>query len=266
MELRGWDYTGRNIGPEFHRQFRIMVEALSDPDFVGARTWGHDLQDSLAERMGMSSSGAVRTVKKICENFGLIERNAFSFGEIPQKDTILTERGEIVFLTAVLEYSVQSSANIAGEIKRQAKVEIKRLYEEIYCDALAHYFYTYSDGTHLCPLRATLKALKKYRQLDKWEWYLLNTFVLHDDNPGEEAAFDQAIASYRSGRLHLTMANVVTRSKGHQYTPQHFGYAGLVHVTQSPSWLISESDRHEDIKAKVLEDAFLSTLYNGGNI
>ena len=51
MELRGLDYTGRNIGPEFHKQFRIMVEALSDPGFVGARTWGNSLQDSLTTRM-----------------------------------------------------------------------------------------------------------------------------------------------------------------------------------------------------------------------
>ena len=71
MDLKGWDYTGRNIGPDFHKQFRLMVDALSDPGFVGARTWGNSLQDSLAQKMGMSSSGAVRTVKRICENFGL---------------------------------------------------------------------------------------------------------------------------------------------------------------------------------------------------
>lgn len=219
MELRGWDYTGRNIGPEFHKQFRIMVEALSDPGFVGARTWGNSLQDSLATRMNMASSGAVRTVKRICENFGLIERSAFSPREIPQRDTILTERGRIVYTTATLEYRVQCSTDMSDDIKQKAEAEIKRLYEESYCDALAHYYYTYNDGTHLCPLRATLKALKKYRRLDKWEWYLLNTYVLHDDNPDEEDAFDKMIASYRNGDFQLTMANVVAKPKGHQYTP-----------------------------------------------
>lgn len=29
MDLRGWDYTGRNIGPELHNQFRIMAECLA---------------------------------------------------------------------------------------------------------------------------------------------------------------------------------------------------------------------------------------------
>ena len=131
---------------------------------------------------------------------------------------------------------------------------------------IAHYYYTYNDGTHLCPLRATLKALKKYRRLDKWEWYLLNTYVLHDDNPDEEDAFDKMIASYRNGDFQLTMANVVAKPKGHQYIPQYFEYAGLVRVSQRPEWFICESDRHEDIKAKVLADDFLDTLYDGGNI
>lgn len=266
MDLKGWDYTGRNIGPDFHKQFRLMVDALSDPGFVGARTWGNSLQDSLAQKMGMSSSGAVRTVKRICENFGLIERSAFSAREIPNKDTILTERGKIVYTTATLEHRVQTDPNMPDSVIEQAEKEIKVLYEESYCDALAHYFYTYSDGTHLCPLRATLKALKKYGRLDKWEWYMLNTFVLHDDNAEEEAKLDAAIKSYRKREFELTMANVVAKPKGHQYIPQYFEYAGLVRVTLRPDWYICDSDRHQDIKDTVLGDNFLISLYDGGNL
>lgn len=266
MELKGWDYTGRNIGPEFHRQFRTMVEALSDPGFVGARTWGNSLQDSLADRMDTASSGAVRTVKKMCGNFGLIQENAFSSGTIPQRNAILTQRGEILFAAAVLEHQVQSSQELSDDSKKKAAAEIKRIYEEIYCDALTHYYYTYSDGTHLCPLRATVKALRKYRQLDKWEWYLLNTFVRHDDRPDEETAFDEMIAAYRNGDFQFTMADVAEKTKGHQYIPQYFEYAGLVRVTQRPDWLIRESNRHEDVKANVLEDTFLDTLYHGGSV
>lgn len=266
MELIGWDYTGRNIGPEFHKQFRVMIEALSDPGFVGARTWGNSLQDSLAKKMNMSSSGAVRTVKRICENFGLIKRQAFSPREIPQRDKMLTERGEVVYATAILEHQIQNSQNMTEESKQKAEAEIKRLYEESYCDALAHYYYTYNDGRHLCPLRATLKALKKYKRLDKWEWYLLNTYVLHDDDSIEEEAFDNVIASYRNGEFQLTMANVIAKPKGHQYIPQYFEYAGLVKVVQRPDWYICNSDKHEDIKTEVLSDIFLQTLYNGGNI
>ena len=94
----------------------------------------------------------------------------------------------------------------------------------------------------------------------------MNTFVLHDDNPAEEAAFDKVLVSYRNGDFQLTMSNVVAKPKGHQYIPQYFEYAGLVKVTQRPAWYICESDRHSDIKENVLSETFLDTLYNGGCI
>ena len=34
MELRGWRYTGRNLGPDFHRQIRIILDRLEDPAFL----------------------------------------------------------------------------------------------------------------------------------------------------------------------------------------------------------------------------------------
>ena len=30
MELRGWRYTGRNLGPDFHRQIRIILDRLEE--------------------------------------------------------------------------------------------------------------------------------------------------------------------------------------------------------------------------------------------
>ena len=78
MELKGWDYTGRNIGPEFHRQFRMIIYYLMLPDFVRERKWGNVLQEELATKIGMSSAGVVRTVKKVSENLGLINRVCFS--------------------------------------------------------------------------------------------------------------------------------------------------------------------------------------------
>ena len=41
MDLRGWDYTGRNIGPDLHRQFRIMIDCLSDSSFTHHFYWGN---------------------------------------------------------------------------------------------------------------------------------------------------------------------------------------------------------------------------------
>ena len=78
MKLRGWDYTGRNIGPELHKQFKIMVDCLSDASFVLEQTWGNPLQEKLAKKIGVSSSGAVRTVKKMCDNFGFFLPNSIS--------------------------------------------------------------------------------------------------------------------------------------------------------------------------------------------
>lgn len=47
MDLRGWDYTGRNIGPDLHRQFRIMIDCLSDSSFTDHSSWGNGIQDRL---------------------------------------------------------------------------------------------------------------------------------------------------------------------------------------------------------------------------
>ena len=48
------------------------------------------------------------------------------------------------------------------------------------------------------------------------------------------------------------MENVIEKPKGHQYTPQYFEFAGLVHVVQRPEWSITDSDNHSQIKDKVL--------------
>ena len=59
------------------------------------------------------------------------------------------------------------------------------------------------------------------------------------------------------------MQNVVEKPKGHQYIPQYFEYAGLVHLIQRPSWSIADNDNHKDIKEEVLSDTFLLELHGG---
>ena len=61
----------------------------------------------------------------------------------------------------------------------------------------------------------------------------------------------------------FTMRNVVEKPKGHQYTPQYFEFAGLLHVIQRPEWSISDSGRHMEVKSEVLEADFLEKLYGG---
>ena len=92
-----------------------------------------------------------------------------------------------------------------------------------------HYAFTISknsDGSKLHPLRATLRALNKYGRMDKWEWYLLNTCIRHDDCDVEEATLDDYITRYRNGEYDFTMRNVVEKPKGHQYTPQYLNLPG----------------------------------------
>lgn len=263
MNLRGWDYTGRNIGPELHRQYRIMMECLSDSDFTNHSTWGNPIQDLLAQKMGMTSPGAVRTVKKIFSNFGFLIDDSFSSRNEIESNNLLSKRGKIVYEAAVLEYRIGNSTSLSDEKKDKAYKQIKVLYEEAYCDALKAYYFINGDGTYLHPLRATLRALSKYGRMDKWEWYLLNTCVRHDDNTDEEAALDEYIKQYRDGKLQFSMRNVVEKQKGHQYIPQYFEFAGLLHVIQRPEWSIGDSGEHTPVKEAVLSDDFLSSLYGG---
>lgn len=263
MELRGWDYTGRNIGSDLHRQFRIMIDCLSDTAFTNHSSWGNPIQDRLAAYMKISSSGAVRTVKRVCANFGFLVEASFDSKFEIDVDNLLTERGQLVYQAAKLEQQVNESADYDENTKDKIYVQIKKLYEEAYCSALKNYYFKNGDNTKLHPLRATLRALEKYSKLDKWEWYLLNTCIRHDDDRQEEADFDKYIEMYRNGDLTFSMKNVIEKPKGHQYIPQYFEFAGLMHVVQRPEWSISDSGRHKKTKEEVLEPDFLIKLYGG---
>ena len=252
MELRGWDYTGRNIGTDLHRQLKIMVDCLSDMSFVGSLAWGTTLQEKLAKEIGVSSSGAVRTVKKMCDNFGIFLPSALSSRETISPDRLLSQRGKIIYQAATLEMQIVSSDGLSKNIKQKALEEVKHLYEEAYCEALLYYHFENPDGTYFYPLRATIKALRKYKSLDKWEWYLLNTFIRHNDDSEEEAVLDSHIELYRKGLYTFTMENVTEKPKGHQYIPQYFEFAGLVNIVQRPNWRATDNQNHLEIKDQAL--------------
>ena len=263
MELRGLDYTGRNVGRDLHVQFKKMVDSLSDDSFIRQRTWGTDIQEDLANRIGADSSGAIRTIKTMLVMLGFIKKDSLSRGVKICRTTMLTKRGEALYGVICLEDQILADSSIDDAKRKAAEIEIKKLYEEIYCEAMMHYYYTNRDGSHFCPLRATLQALDKYERLDKWEWYLLNTFVRHDDSNEEFALFEKVLTEYRNGLHTLSISNVVEKPKGHQYIPQYFEYAGLVTVIQRPEWSMSHSQRHDEIKKKVLSPTFLTELYGG---
>lgn len=262
MRLKGWDYVGRNIDESLHNQFRVIVDCLSDPDFVRGRTWGREIQDDIASKLG-TSPGQIRTIKRVCEDLGLFDKGSLNGNDVPSHSTIITAAGDIVHRANSLEQLCES---IEDDKKRtEALKHIKGLYEEGYVMAMVYYHYIFPTNppTRLHPLRATLKAFRKYGSLDKWEWYLLNTDILADDNQEMEALLDQHITAYRRDELTFTMADVVEKEKGHQYFPQFLQYAGLVNLQKGHNWRISDNSRYQDVKERILCDGFLSEIYGG---
>lgn len=262
MDLRGWDYTGRNIAPELHRQYRKMCQLLAFDTFVNHQKWGNPLQEQLAKQIG-TSSGVIRTIKKMFVDFGFFNTDVINNHTELYGQKFLTKRGEVLFNVTKLEEQLQESSGYDEKTKEIIYKQIKNLYEEIYCEALIHSYKKNNDGTYFSPLRATLLTLSRYTKMDKWEWYLMNTFIRHDDNIEEQKNLDEAIQAYRQSVLSFSMENVVEKPKGHQYTPQHYDFAGLVSLVQKPSWNIKSSERHMDIKALVLSKDYLEKLYQG---
>lgn len=237
-----------------------MVDYLSDPNLVAGRSWCGELQNDVAAAIGNDiSPGAVRTIKKMCELFGLINDSQLKSNVVPTKDTILSKRGHLVHQAATLEHVIATDASLEEEVIEKAVKEIKHLYEEAYCEALLYYFIKNDDGSLFSPLRETQRALNKYKVLDKWEWYLLNTLVRHNDNTDEFESFVKCVSDYREGKYSFTMANVVEKKKGHQYIPQYYEYAGLYTVTQYP-WSIKDNGTRLELKQFVLSDEYLKHM------
>lgn len=138
MNLTGWDYVGRNINDSLHRQFKVIVDCLSDPDFVNRRTWGIEIQHDLAIRLG-TSPGQIRTIKRVCEDVGLLEKGSLNGTDIPSHRNIITNAGDIVYRANNLE---QLCEGIEDDKKRKDTfIHIKGLYEEGYVMALVYYHY-----------------------------------------------------------------------------------------------------------------------------
>ena len=119
--------------------------------------------------------------------------------------------------------------------------------------------YFYNDGGKILhPLRATLKALKKYGQLNYWEWYLLNTVIRSDDNGKEEAELDKLIKEHRSGQLRFKHGDIIENMLSHSYVLGNFEYAGFVCVKGSKETIriTLNKDAQEIIDEITKEESF----------
>src|SRR5690606_1653732 len=99
--------------------------------------------------------------------------------------------------------NVEEGIEISSEINQK----ITNMYRAFYSKVMINYYFPRGgrgDGTKPLHLfRAVMKALRRYGTLDKWEWYLLNTYVTEDDNVEQEKELDRAISDYRSGKLNF---------------------------------------------------------------
>ena len=227
MYLKGWKYEGRKIGDKLHEQMLEIIEILNDTDKVGDKNWPQ-LQTFIASELGVAT-GQVRTIKRMMEEFSIVKKGALNANSVPNPNEIYTMQGET--LVKLLETEKLMRENPSKDNIELMK-EIKCIYQLYYQKVLTAYSYNES-GNILHPLRATLKALKKYDYLNFWEWYIMNTIIKNDDNPEEEVELDRLIKEYRTGELKFKESDLIENKLSHSYVLGNFEYAGLVLVEGS---------------------------------
>lgn len=227
MYLSGWKYEGRKISDQLHEQMLVIIAFLNDEKQVAGRKWPA-LQKDISDKLGIAA-GQVRTIKRMMESFGILKEGSLNANKVPDAKEIYAENGRT--LVELLETEKLMKENQAAGDEELMK-EIKSIYRLYYQQVLVDYAY-HDDGKILHPLRATLKALKKYGYLNYWEWYLLNTVICSDDNLKEEEELDQLITAYRSGRLKFKPGDVIENKLSHSYVLGNFEYAGFVCVKGS---------------------------------
>lgn len=246
MELKGWKYEGRKISDKLHEQILVIVEIINDPVQVGEMKWP-ELQSYISLKLGVAT-GQVRTIKRMMEEFGIVEKGSLNAKDVPNHN-VFTENGKFLIdliKTENLMYKTKHSDVKSIE-------EIKEVYKLYYQKVLNEY--TYSDGIKvLHPLRATLKALDKYDYLEYWEWYLLNTFINDDDNPDEENKLDFYITEFRSGKIKFTEDDIVENKLSHSYVLGNFVYCGLVNISgKKTNLLITSNKKYGDTIQEIIK-------------
>lgn len=241
MELRGWKYEGRKISDDLHVQMLSMMEILNDPAQVNGRTWGGSLQTYIGDKLGISS-GQVRTIKRMMEEFNLLIRGALNRNSVPSRNSIYTKNGEMLLELFASEKLMNEKKSIPH--LEQIK-EIKSIYKLYYQGVLIEYNFKTNDGRILHPLKATLKAVMKFGYLDYWEWYILNTIITEDDCEEEEIELENLINDYRRGKIKLNGGDIKENSLSHSYVLGNFVHAGFLRV----------EGRKESIKIYIDSDA-----------
>ncbi len=252
MYLRGWKYEGRKISDKLHEQMLDIIAVLNDEKQVAGRKWPA-LQKDISDKLGIAT-GQVRTIKRMMEAFGILKEGSLNSYKIPNAKDIYAENGRT--LVELLETEKLMRENQEANDEELMK-EIKSIYRLYYQQVLVNYTYN-EDGKILHPLRAALKALKKYEYLNYWEWYLLNTVIRSDDNLEEEAELDRLITAYRAGQIKFMSGDIIENKLSHSYVLGNFEYAGFVCVSGSKESIriILNKEAQEIIDEITKEESF----------
>lgn len=224
MQLCGWKYEGRKISDKLHEQILVIVNILNDSSKVGNKNWP-ELQKYIGRELGITT-GQVRTIKRMMEELDIIKKGTLNSWTIPEASIIYTDNGK-TFVELMAAENLMKQKPDSDNLKTMR--EIKNIYRLYYQKVLSAYTYN-QNGKILHPLKATLKAIRKYEYLDYWEWYLLNTIVQKDDDAAEEAQLEKYIMSYRQGNLKFRETDIVENQLSHSYVLGNYVYAGLVCV------------------------------------
>lgn len=169
--------------------------------------------------------------------------------KVPKPENIFTENGRTLVELIATEKLMRENLN---KDNLETIKEIKEIYRLYYQKVLASYTYNDENGI-LHPLRATLKAVKKYGYLNYWEWYILNTVIKSDDDPEQEAELDRCIKEYRSGTLRLKESDIGENQLSHSYVLGNFEYAGLIDVKGSkPNLKITINREAQEIVDEII--------------
>ena len=222
MDLHGWKYVGRKISPEFHKSVVVFDEFFRDSFKVANRTWPA-IQKDLAQILCVAP-GQIRTIKSLMEEVGILRKGSLNMKEVPSISNIYTQDGKNIIDLLKTKIILQKKQKLQDTDNISKIDQVIRL---LYLKAMGRVVII--DTTNrLHPLRATLKALLKYRSLDKIEWYLLNTIVKNDDNFAEEELLSEKIKLYRDGQLNISQLNIKSQALSHSYILGNYEYTGII--------------------------------------
>lgn len=266
LKLMGWQNTGRNWDESLIVQTVRTIELLQDEGFVQGEPWGHDLQYRLASAIGSNSDGTIRTITTMMRQMGVLAPGALRPRQVVSSSSLLSTTGRVLF--RVLQMSLAAKNLSDSSLRDKLEQPLQDVQRALFARAmLNHFFPSGARGTGnrpLHPLRAVMKALRRFGYLDRMEWYLLNTYIVEDDNAEHEEQLASAIFRKRSRQLSLSMDNVVKNQKGHQYLPQQLQAAGFVDLAYSGKTWIRMTENTEyfpGLVDYVLADDFLASFY-----